>query len=92
MLELFPDSRGIRDYYALSLWQLGRYEEALEVLRRAHSLLANDPSIQYHLGYTVYQLGRRADGVREIRRAVDSGQRFLDQEAAIAFLQSATAD
>jgi serine/threonine-protein kinase len=30
MLELFPAATGIRDFYALSLWQLGRYEEALD--------------------------------------------------------------
>jgi tetratricopeptide (TPR) repeat protein len=91
-VELKPDSASMLDTYGWVLANQARYEEALEVLRRAHSLLANDPSIQYHLGYTLYRLGRREDGVREIRRAVDSGQRFLDQERAIAFLQSATAD
>jgi TolB-like protein/tRNA A-37 threonylcarbamoyl transferase component Bud32/Flp pilus assembly protein TadD len=30
MIELFPTSTGIRNFYALSLWQLGRYEEALD--------------------------------------------------------------
>ncbi len=30
MVELFPDSTGIRNYDAHSLWELGRYEEALE--------------------------------------------------------------
>jgi TolB-like protein/predicted Ser/Thr protein kinase len=35
MLELFPTSTGIRDYLALSLWQLGRYEDALDQYRRS---------------------------------------------------------
>jgi serine/threonine protein kinase/tetratricopeptide (TPR) repeat protein len=33
MLELFPNSRGIRSYVADSLWALGRYDEAMEHFR-----------------------------------------------------------
>ena len=29
MVKLFPRAAGIRNFYALSLWELGRYEEAL---------------------------------------------------------------
>jgi tetratricopeptide (TPR) repeat protein len=33
MVELFPDHLGIRNFYALALWKLDRYEDALEQYR-----------------------------------------------------------
>jgi tetratricopeptide (TPR) repeat protein len=33
IVELFPTAIGIREYYALALWQLGRYGEAFEQYR-----------------------------------------------------------
>jgi Flp pilus assembly protein TadD len=80
------------DTYGWVLAKQSRFEEALEVLRRAESLQANDPSIQYHLGFTLYQLGRHDEGAREIRRAIDSGRGFLGREEALAFLQSLAGD
>jgi predicted Zn-dependent protease len=90
--ELTPDSAPVIDTYGWVLAKQSRFEEALEVLRRAESLQANDPSIQYHLGFTLYQLGRHEEGAREIRRAIDSGRGFLWREEALAFLQSLAGD
>ncbi len=78
--ELQPDSHYIVDSMGWVMFRMGRYEEALQLLRHAMKL-GEDPEIAAHLGEVLWVLGDR-DAAREIwSNALEStpdDERLLD--------------
>ncbi|MFC6439187.1 XrtA/PEP-CTERM system TPR-repeat protein PrsT [Bowmanella sp. JS7-9] len=62
-------SASIQDTVGWILALQGKYDEALGYLREASVLDANNPEINYHLGYTLHKLGRRDDATRQLKIA-----------------------
>jgi putative PEP-CTERM system TPR-repeat lipoprotein len=87
-LQLKPNSASILDTYGWILANQEQYEEALDVLRKAQAISATDPSIRYHLGYTLYKIGRTREGIKEIEQAVTSERTFWGREDARKMLTS----
>lgn len=50
-------------------FKMGRYEEALVCLENAKPYLSGNPYYQYHLGMTLYWLGRNNEAALELSRA-----------------------
>jgi len=89
------ESSGEQSYALLDTvgWILARQgenEQALTYLLKAYSRNSTDPEIRYHLGATLLALGRSADGKKELRAALDSGQQFLGREDAERLMASVT--
>ena len=60
----------------------GENEKALSYLRKAYARNSTDPEIRYHLGVTLLALGRTAEGEKELRAAIASGQQFTGLDEA----------
>lgn len=60
----------------------GENEKALSYLRKAYARNSTDPEIRYHLGVTLLALGRTAEGEKELRAAIASGQNFTGLDEA----------
>jgi tetratricopeptide (TPR) repeat protein len=68
------------------IYQSGDYPWALSLLEQAANQLPDQPSINYHLAWACYSLGRLADADAAMQRALQSGQPFPDLEQARQFL------
>ena len=66
----------------------GEHSEALDILRRAHAMDSEDPSVRYHLGYTLLKLGRNEEARQELIAALSSEQTFIERNEAQALLDS----
>ena len=66
----------------------GEYNEALDILRRAHAMDSEDPAVRYHLGYTLLKLGRKEEARQELLFALESENSFQEREDARALLDS----
>jgi putative PEP-CTERM system TPR-repeat lipoprotein len=68
----------------------GENEKALSYLRKAYARNSTDPEIRYHLGVTLLALGRTAEGEKELRAAIASGQSFtgLDEAERLVAMRS----
>jgi tetratricopeptide (TPR) repeat protein len=64
-------------FYARALNNMGRYEEALEILESVRALGRNDALWHYRTGYSLYFLGREEEAADYIQQAIDLGD---DQE------------
>jgi putative PEP-CTERM system TPR-repeat lipoprotein len=87
-MQLEPTSAPILDTYGWILAKQGKYEKALAVLRRAQALDATDPSIHYHVGYTLYHIGHAEEGKKQMRQAVNSDLVFFERKKARQLLES----
>ena len=67
---------------------MGEYNEALDILRRAHAMDSEDPAVRYHLGYTLLKLGRTEEARQELMFALESGDLFQERDEARALLDS----
>lgn len=67
-LALKPDDPFILDSQGWVLFRLGRHEEALALLQRAHGVRP-DPEIAAHIGEVQWVLGRRDDALKTWREA-----------------------
>lgn len=57
-LNLAPDNSAYLDTLGWIYYQLGRYEDALDLLQQANELRPNDPEILEHIEKTLKKLGR----------------------------------
>ncbi len=48
------------------------YDEALDLLRQAYARQSNDPSIRYHIGFTLEKMGRKQEAKNELAAALQS--------------------
>lgn len=85
--QLSPASASILDTYGWILAKQNAFSKALSTLRQARSLDANDPSIGYHLGYVLLQLGRNKEAYEELTVAVQSKQEFDGKADATIILE-----
>tara|TARA_B100001939_G_scaffold345708_1_gene362902 strand:- start:790 stop:3738 length:2949 start_codon:yes stop_codon:yes gene_type:complete len=80
--ELRPEDVTILDTLAWIETRRGRPEVALPLLRKSLALEYGNPEIKYHLAVTLDKLGRRAEALRPLREALQSGQDFEGREEA----------
>ncbi len=71
-------------WYADLLVVLARYDESLSMLLRARDLDPLSPIIYYNLGYTYTEMGRTADGVASLERALELDPDFLPALEALS--------
>lgn len=69
-LVLEPQSGHIVDSLGWAHYQLGQYDEAVELLERAVELLPGDPVLNDHLGDAYWKAGRRKEAGFQWRRAL----------------------
>ncbi len=60
----------------------GDHEGALTILRRAYAMNSNDPSIQYHLAYTLDKLGKSKEALATVNLALSSKVQFNERADA----------
>lgn len=65
----------------------GNYQKALSTLRAAFSVNSNDPTIRYHLAYTLSKLNRKSEAIIELENALALELDFNEQDDAKALLQ-----
>jgi len=80
--KLNVKSAAVHDTYGWILAQRKKLNEALTVLRNARSLDTQDPSISYHLGYTLFHLDRKKEAYEQLKFSLDSGTQFSGKKKA----------
>jgi tetratricopeptide (TPR) repeat protein len=84
-----PNAPATADTLAWVYYQKGTYYSARDLLESATKQSPDDASIHYHLGMTYSKLGRKADAVTQLKKAValgGSGQVVKDANAALGQL------
>lgn len=66
----------------------GQHEQALTILRKAFAMNSDDPSNQFHLGYTLHKLNRDKEAKSLLNSAISAQQPFNEKEDAMALLES----
>ena len=69
--------------------QKGMLGEAEETLKQAVALTPKHPSIRYHFGLVQYKLGRKAEAMAEMQRALQAEGNFPEAAKAREILQAA---
>jgi len=69
-LEMAPDNADYLDTYGWALYKAGRYQEALEPLRKAYRKKPDMYCIHYHLGAVYLALARRAEAYEHLKQQV----------------------
>ncbi|MCJ8318859.1 MAG: PEP-CTERM system TPR-repeat protein PrsT [Colwellia sp.] len=87
-LQLNSTSSAINDTYGWILTLREKHEEGLIVLRHAFSMNSTDPSINYHLGYTLFKLGRIDEANDELLKALSSSRDFSERADAAALAKA----
>lgn len=80
-LLLNPGNGAITDSLGWVLFQKGDYAQALDYLIRADRISPGEPVIIMHVGDALLKLGRRAEAVREYRRALTFDPEPRDRES-----------
>lgn len=80
-LLLNPGNGAITDSLGWVLYQKGDYAQALEYLIRADRISPGEPVIIMHVGDALRKLGRRAEAIREYRRALTFDPEPRDRES-----------
>ena len=68
----------------LSLYNAGRFEEALRLFREAARPPENDPQARCWVGHCLLSLGRTTEAAREFSRTVRSRPRFIPARLGLA--------
>jgi len=87
-IELDNTSSAILDTYGWILSLNSKFGESLAILRKAYSMDSNNPSINYHIGYTLIKLNRLDEAKRELNQAVNHKSNFVEREAAQSLLNT----
>ncbi|MFT4938396.1 MAG: putative PEP-CTERM system TPR-repeat lipoprotein [Paraglaciecola sp.] len=87
-LELAPLSPSLLDTKGWVYTAQGNYSQALVILRQAFSMNSSDPTIRYHLAYTLHKLGRVNEARSEVQQALALNQEFSEREEAEKLLKS----
>jgi len=65
--EQFPDNPVIMDTYAFVLAARGEHEEAVALYNQALERAGGNPSIRFHLGQSLFHLGRHAEAGEQLQ-------------------------
>jgi len=87
-MELNSNSSAIIDTYGWILSLNNKYDESLAILRKAFSMDSDNPSINYHIAYTLIKLNRIDEAKRELRLAIMNKNNFAEREDAQKLLNS----
>lgn len=86
-LELGSKNPSLLDTIGWLLTKQMQYNEALSFLRQAFTMNASSPAIRYHLGFTLNELGRSKEAIKELEAALTNGDNFSEYEAAKLLLK-----
>jgi len=86
-LELGGKNPALLDTVGWLLTQKQQYNEALSFLRDAFTMNSSSPAIRYHLGFTLHELGRTKEAIKELNAALANGDNFSDYEEAKSLLE-----
>ena len=86
-LELGSQTPALLDTIGWLLTKKKQYDEALSFLRDAFTMDASSPAIRYHLGFTLNELGRSKEAIKELNYALAKGDVFSEYEAAKSLLE-----
>lgn len=86
--EANPNNTLILRYLAITLDQLGRYREAIDVYKEALAIAPNKPSLHYHLGVTYYNARLGNEAVASFRRAMELARGSHYAELASRYLDA----
>jgi Flp pilus assembly protein TadD len=59
-----------------------RFEDGLVSLRQTHTIESNDPSIRFHIAYTLQQLGRNGETKKELDKLLEIYLEFPERVEA----------
>lgn len=79
------------DTYGWALFNAGRFEEALQVLKKVIQKMPDVPVFKYHLANAYYKTNNKSDAVTSLEEALESGAKtgaFAEKEAAEKLLQT----
>lgn len=86
-LALAPKQAFSLDTYGWVLAQSGQYQQAVAILRQANALNATDPTIRFHIAYTLAKLQRQAEAIELLQQLLANGQDFTEKQQAAQLLQ-----
>ena len=72
--KLQPGNAGVMDTVGYALLKNGRGADAVQVLKRAATLLPADPTVRYHLGLAYHQVGDTAGSEQALRKSLALGE------------------
>ncbi|MBL4630520.1 MAG: tetratricopeptide repeat protein [Paraglaciecola sp.] len=81
-VNLNPNSSSILDTQGWLETQNNNLQQGLNILRQAFTLNSNNPTIRYHLAYTLNKLGRAVEAKSELQLALRSEQDFQERTQA----------
>ena len=81
-IALNNQSPDFLDTYGWVLAQKGDFSLSLNKLRQASAIKPDDPTINYHLGFTLAKLGRTEDAVNALSKALSTAATFTDKANA----------
>ncbi|WP_076419694.1 tetratricopeptide repeat protein [Colwellia sp. UCD-KL20] len=87
-MELDNNSSAIIDTYGWILSLNSKFDESLSILRKAYSMDSNNPSINYHIGYTLVKLNRIEEAKQELKQSLANKNRFTERKDAQKLLNS----
>lgn len=88
--QIAPQEAAVLDTLGWVMANQGEAEQGLKFLREAHDRRAEEPTIIYHIGYALAQLGRTEDARNELSRALSYGTEFIEREQAEQLLKQLT--
>lgn len=86
-VRLGPKHAPALDTYGWILSKTGQYQQALAVLRQAHTLDAAAPAARFHLAYTLVQLQRSDEAKIILQQLLADNSAFSEKVAAEQLLQ-----
>lgn len=81
-LKLKPDSAAVMDTLGWTLVQQGQSARGIKLLQQALATVPDAPEIHYHLAEAYYIAGDRARARQELKRLLDGGKTFPQEEKA----------
>lgn len=83
-VKLNPNSSSILDTQGWLYSLNNNHQQGLDILRQAFTLNSDNPTIRYHLAYTLHKLGRTLEAKSELEFALQSSQKFEERTQAQA--------
>jgi putative PEP-CTERM system TPR-repeat lipoprotein len=85
--QLAPEQPSGNDTLGWILVNTGKAEQGLHYLRNAHSRMADNPEIRYHIAVALDKLGRKEEAKQELEQALSANLPFSGLEQAKALLE-----
>lgn len=85
-LEYGSKNPSLLDTVGWLLAQQEQHDEALSFLRDAFIMNSSSSTIRYHLGFTLNELGRTQEAIRELKAALEISNDFSEYEEAKSLL------